>query len=61
MTPIMQAAAIAVITLGTGTAAVTVTKKDVPDFAAPAGSWQPSNALDGKIFKIKATIKGTGE
>lgn len=61
MTPIMQVAAIAVITLGTGTAAVTVMKKDVPDFAVPAGSWHPSNALDGKVFKIKATIKETGE
>ena len=61
MTNILQAAAVAVITLGTGRAAVSVMKKDVPDFAVPAAPWQASHVLDGKVFTTKASIKETGE
>ena len=52
MTQIFQAAAIAIATLGTGAATMTVMKGDIPDFAAPDGNWTAGSALDGRSFQI---------
>jgi hypothetical protein len=56
MTPIVQAAAIAVVTLGTGAATVSVMNDDVPDMAAPAKDWTAEPALDGRVFQIEAQL-----
>jgi len=58
MTPIVQAAAVA---LGGGATAVTVMTEDVPDFAVPAGPWQPGHELDGGVFNITSVIAESGE
>ena len=60
MTNILQATAVVVIALGTGGAAVSVMKKDVPDLAVPAAPWQASHVLDGLSKRIpKGTIGET--
>jgi len=61
MTPIVQAAAVALVALGGGATAVTVMTEDVPDFAVPAGSWQPGHELDGGVFNITGVIAESGE
>lgn len=61
MTQIAQAAAVAVIALGTGAATVTVMKQDLPDITVPEGPWEPRGALDGRVFYTVDTIRETGE
>ena len=52
MTQIMQVAAIAIATLGTGTATISLLNEDIPDLAVPAGDWRAGHELDGRAFEI---------
>lgn len=52
MTQILQIAAIAVATLGTGAATLSVMNEDIPDFAVPEGAWAATGELDGNTFRI---------
>lgn len=61
MSQILQVAAIAVATLGTGAATLTVMNTDIPDFAAPEGNWSAGSALDGRSFQIVGEDLKTGE
>ena len=61
MSQILQIAVIAIATLGTGAATLSVMKPDVPDMAVPEGAWEPGSALDGKVFYTTDTIVDTGE
>ena len=61
MTPIIQAAAVAVLALGTGAATVTVMREDVADFAVPEKAWAAGNAFDGMVFRTRDTVLETGE
>jgi len=56
MTPMVQAASLAVLTLGTGATAVSVLNEDMPDMAVPNMAWVETGALDGKAFAISATL-----
>ncbi|MEO0767645.1 MAG: hypothetical protein AAFY75_16665 [Pseudomonadota bacterium] len=57
MTPIVQAAAIAALTLGTGVATVSVMNAGIPDMAVPDAAWAPGTALDGRAFHIDAVLQ----
>ncbi|MDU8942866.1 hypothetical protein [Ovoidimarina sediminis] len=61
MTPILQAAAAAVLALGSGAAAMSVMNRDVPDLAVPAMGWAPGDALDGQSFLTLSTVRESGE
>ena len=61
MPQIMQLAALAAATLGTGAATVTAMNRDVPDLAIPEGEWVAGDALDGRSFHILGTDLDTGE
>lgn len=61
MSQILQVAVIAIATLGTGAATLTVMKPDLPDMAIPEGDWSAGSALDGKTFYTTDTILETGE
>ncbi|MBT8455315.1 MAG: hypothetical protein HKO95_04070 [Rhodobacteraceae bacterium] len=61
MTPIAQAAAIAILTLGTGAATVSVMTPDIPDMPVPDAAWSVGSALDGRAFAITATLEPSGE
>ena len=52
MTQIVQVAAIALATLGTGAATMSVMNEDIPDLQVPEGAWTSSGALDGRAFTI---------
>ena len=52
MTQILQIAAIAVATLGTGAATLSVMNEDIPDLAVPEGDWADTGALDGMTFVV---------
>ena len=52
MTQLLQIAAIAVATLGTGAATLSVMNEDIPDLAIPEGDWAATGALDSMAFKI---------
>ena len=52
MPQIIQAAAIAVATLGTGAATMSAMNEDIPDLQVPEGAWVSSDALDGRAFTI---------
>lgn len=56
MTPITQAAAIAVVTLGTGAATMTVMNEDIPDMSVPEMAWSEAGELDGRVFRIEADL-----
>ena len=60
MMQIFQVAALAVATLGTGAATMTVLNKDIPDLAVPDGPWKDSGALDGMTFSIDAYDEDSG-
>ena len=60
MTSILQVAAIALATLGTGAATMTVMNEDIPDLAVPEGAWTAGHELDGKRFNIKGTDLASG-
>ena len=61
MTPIVQAAVISCIALGTGAAAVSALNKDIPDLTIPDAAWSPGHELDGKSFSIDATLNNGAE
>jgi len=52
MPQIIQVAAIAVATLGTGAATMSVMNEDIPDLHVPEGAWVSSGALDGRAFEV---------
>ena len=60
MPQILQVAAIAVATLGTGAATMAVMNEDIPDLVIPEGDWSAGNALDGRTFDIIGTDLGSG-
>lgn len=60
MTSILQVAAIALATLGTGAATMTVMNEDIPDLAVPKGAWTEGHELDGRIFNIRGTNLASG-
>ncbi|SIS92695.1 hypothetical protein SAMN05421759_106192 [Roseivivax lentus] len=48
----IQVAVIAVATLGTGAATMSVMNEDIPDLQVPEGAWVSSGALDGRAFEV---------
>ena len=60
MTQILQIAAIALATLGTGAATMTVMNEDIPDLQVPAGEWTADGALDGRSFDILGVDTASG-
>jgi hypothetical protein len=56
MIPVVQAAAIAILTLGTGAATVSVMNSDIPDMAVPEAAWSAGHELDGRVFHIEAQL-----
>ena len=52
MPQIFQVAAIALATLGTGAATMTVMNEDIPDLQVPDGAWSANGALDGRSFDV---------
>ena len=60
MPQILQVAAVAIATLGTGAATMSVMNKDIPDLAVPEGDWTKGSALDGRVFEILGTDLGSG-
>ncbi len=61
MSSVVQAAAVAVLAMGTGAATVSVMNEDIPDLAVPDVAWEPGAALDGKVFHTVDTVSETGE
>ncbi len=60
MTQILQVAAIALATVGTGAATVTFMNGDIPDLAIPEGDWSSGSELDGKSVQITTTDVDSG-
>lgn len=60
MIKILQVAAIALATLGTGAAAMTVMNEDIPDLAVPQGAWTAGHELDGMTFEVLGTDQASG-
>lgn len=60
MTQIIQMAAIALATLGTGAATMSVMNADIPDLQVPEGAWVSSGALDGRAFTVLGTDVESG-
>lgn len=60
MIKILQVATIALATLGTGAAAMTVMNEDIPDLAVPQGAWTAGSELDGMSFDILGTDLASG-
>ncbi|MDU8913539.1 hypothetical protein [Aestuariicoccus sp. MJ-SS9] len=60
VTQIIQVAAIALATLGTGAATMSVMNEDIPDMQVPEGAWTSSGALDGRAFTVYGTDVGSG-
>ncbi len=60
MSQILQIAAIAAATLGTGAATLSVMNEDIPDLAVPEGDWTASGALDGITFQINGEDLSSG-
>lgn len=54
MTQVMQIAALALATLGTGAATMSVLNEDIPDLEVPQGAWAVGHELDGLTFQIEA-------
>ena len=52
MPQIVQVAAIALATLGTGAATMSVMNEDIPDLQVPDGAWSANGALDGRSFEV---------
>lgn len=61
MTQILQVATIAIATLGTGAATMTVMNEDIPDLTVPEGDWSSGSALDGRFFHIEGVDLDSGE
>jgi hypothetical protein len=60
MSQMLQIATIALVTLGTGAATMSVLNDDVPDFAVPAGDWSAGHELDGRSFEVFGTDLASG-
>jgi hypothetical protein len=60
MPQIIQVAAIAIATMGTGAATMSVMNQDIPDLAVPEGAWVSSGALDDRAFTILGTDVASG-
>jgi hypothetical protein len=60
MPQIVQVAAIALVTLGTGAATMTVMNEDIPDLVVPEGDWSAGGPLDGRAFEIIGTDAASG-
>lgn len=60
MTQILQIAAIAFATFGTGAATLSVMNEDIPDLAVPEGNWVATGALDGMAFKVAGKDLSSG-
>ncbi|WP_425040572.1 hypothetical protein [Primorskyibacter sp. S187A] len=60
MPQILQVAAIAMATLGTGAATMTVMNEDIPDLKVPDGDWSQSGALDGRSFEVNGVDVASG-
>jgi hypothetical protein len=60
LTQLLQVAAIALATVGTGAATLTVMKEDIPDLVVPDGPWVAGSALDGRAFSITGTDLASG-
>jgi hypothetical protein len=52
MPQILQIAAIALATFGTGAATMSVMNEDIPDLEVPEGAWVSTGALDGRAFTV---------
>ena len=61
MPQIIQVAAIALATLGTGAATMKMMNDDIPDFAVPEGEWSANHLLDGRSFHIVGKDLDSGE
>ncbi|WP_298844160.1 hypothetical protein [uncultured Roseobacter sp.] len=60
MPQILQIAAIAAATLGTGAATLVVMNDDLPDLTVPEGDWAATGALDGMTFRISGRDLSSG-
>lgn len=60
MNKLLQVAAIALATLGTGAAAMTVMKPEIADFSVPKGDWSIGGQLDGRSFHIEGIDLDSG-
>ena len=60
MPQILQVAAIALATVGTGVATMSVMNTDIPDLSVPEGPWTAGGALDGRAFDVKGIDVGSG-
>ncbi|MFN3172813.1 MAG: hypothetical protein ACE37E_19185 [Hyphomicrobiales bacterium] len=60
MPQILQVAAIALATAGSGAATLAVVNEDIPDLAVPAGAWTDGGELDGLSFDILGTDLASG-
>lgn len=60
MPQIIQVAAIAIATLGTGAATMSVMNEDIPDLQVPEGAWVSAGALDGRAFTMVGTVTESG-
>lgn len=60
MTQILQIAAIAAATFGTGAATLSVMNEDIPDLTIPEGNWAATGALDGMTFRIHGEDLSSG-
>ncbi|MEE4119481.1 MAG: hypothetical protein V2I65_10735 [Paracoccaceae bacterium] len=60
MTQIIQIAALALATLGTGAATMTVMNADIPDLVVPEGAWSKGSELDDRSFEIIGTDVASG-
>jgi hypothetical protein len=56
----LQIAAIAAATIGTGAATLSVMNEDIPDLAVPEGDWAATGALDGIGFRIYGKDQSSG-
>lgn len=61
MPQIIQVAAIAIATLGTGAATLGYMNPDISDYPIPEGDWARGHELDGRTFHTIDTVVETGE
>jgi len=60
MPQVLQIAAIAIATFGTGAATLSVMNEDIADLAVPEGDWAATGALDGFAFRISGEDLSSG-
>ncbi|MBB5516447.1 hypothetical protein FHS89_002478 [Rubricella aquisinus] len=60
MAQILQIAAIALATVGTGAATMSVMNEDIPDLQVPEGQWEATGALDGRSFDVLGVDTASG-